>query len=150
MDIDRLNAMQRSDNDLLDIAAHCLGTDRGQLTPPERIKGGITNESWLIRSASEALVVRVSNDSTALQIDRLSEAAILVAVADAAIGAPVLLCKPDDRLLVTKYIAGRVWTARDTRAPENIERMAALLRRLHALPIPVQARYIDLWKVVHG
>ena len=152
MDIDRSNGMRQGSHvDPLDIAAQCLRADRAELAPPERIKSGLTNESWLVRGGPTAVVVRLSNrEAAALQIDRQSEASILSIVADAGIGAPVVFCSPEQHVLVTQFIAGRVWTARDARAPENIERIAALLRRLHALPIPAEARYVDLWKIVHG
>jgi thiamine kinase len=135
----------------LSIAVECLGVASTSIAAPEQIKNGLTNDSWLVRAGETAVVVRLSNrETTALQIDRVSEAAILTAVANADIGAPVLLCDPQRHVLVTRYLPGRTWSARDGRRPDNLERVASLLRRLHALPIPEQAQYVDLWKIVRS
>lgn len=134
-----------------DIAAEVLNKERTAITRVERIKGGLTNESWLVHAGKTALVVRVSNhDSATLQIDRQSEAAILRTVADAGIGPKVLLCEPERHLLVTEYLTAGTWSSRDARAPANIQRIAALLRQLHALPIPSQAKIVDLRHVLTG
>jgi thiamine kinase len=144
--------MQRSEQaQALYIAAECLGVAPASIAAPVQIKNGLTNESWLVRSDAAAVVVRLSNRETAaLQIDRNSEAAILAVVATADIGAPVLLCDPQRHVLVTRYLPGRVWTARDARQAQNLERIAFLLRTLHALPLPDQAQYVDLWKIVRS
>ena len=128
-----------------DVAAEALGVDRASLTEPERLKNGLTNESWLVRGLHDAVVVRLSNRETdVLQINRLSESQVLRAVADAGIGAPVLLCEPDRHVLVTRYIEGRKWTSRDIRAVANLQRVADALRALHALPIPQSVQKLDL------
>ncbi len=133
------------------IAAECLRKDRSLLTAPERIKNGLTNESWLVRAEDTAVVVRLSNHATeALQIDRLSEAKVLALVADAGIGAPVLLCAPERHLLVTRFMPGRTWSVRDARLQGNIERVASMLRTLHALPVPKGVQTVDLRKIIHG
>jgi thiamine kinase len=133
-----------------EIAAQALHRDPASLAPPERIRGGLTNENWLVRAADTAIVVRLGNrHADTLQIDRRSEAAILTAVARANIGPPVLMCDPERQLLVTQHL-GATWTARDARSTKNIERIADLLRALHALPPPAGARTVDLQAVVTG
>jgi len=134
-----------------DIAAEMLRLQREAFAPAKKIEGGLTNDSWLVRADDTAIVVRLSNRATeALQIDRESEAVVLNAVARAGIGPPVLVCAPDRHLLITQHLAGATWTARDARTPENITRVAALLRELHALPIPEGVRKIDLNAIVRG
>ncbi len=136
--------------DPIAIAAECLRKDR-RLLSAERIKNGLTNESWLVRADDAAVVVRLSNHATeALQIDRQSEAAILSIVADVDIGAPVLLCAPERNLLVTRFVPGKTWSVRDARSQENAERIAGVLRVLHALPVPPTVQVIDLRQIVRG
>jgi thiamine kinase len=135
--------------DPIAIAAECLRKDRRLLTNAARIKNGLTNESWLVHADDGAVVVRLGNRETkALQIDRDSEASILAAVAAAGIGAPVIYCAPERHLLVTRHVAGKTWSTRDARSPENIERTAKLLRALHALPIPKGVQVVDLRQIV--
>src|SRR5262245_56171894 len=119
-----------------DLADEALRKHRDRLAPAEKLNGGLTNESWLVRADDTAIVVRLSNrDSDALQIDRNSEAVVLNAVARAGIGPPVLVCAPDRHLLITEHLAGHTWSAKEARKPENISRLASVLRELHALPV---------------
>lgn len=132
------------------LAAKALGIDAAAISSVEPIKHGLTNESWLVRSEREAVVVRLSHRAeNALQIDRLSEARILAAVAAAGIGPPVLLSDPARHVLVTRYL-GETWGVRDALEPDNIDRLAILLRRLHRLEVPVGIRRIDLLDTVDG
>lgn len=116
----------------------------------ERIKHGLTNESWLVSTDQDLLVVRMSNTSEqSLQINRASEALILGAVADAGIGPEVLLCDPERHLLVTTFM-GPTWSDEDAAFGDNIVRVAAVLRRLHALSPPSGLHNVDLLKVIDG
>jgi thiamine kinase len=120
----------------------------GGVTSVERIKHGLTNESWLVRGAEDAVVVRISHrDTERLQINRTSEAMILDTVARAGIGPAVLLCDPARHLLVTRYL-GPTWSDTDAVRDDNIERVAKLMSRLHALDAPAGAHRIDLARVV--
>ena len=131
-----------------DIAA--LGLSVGKIAGIESIKHGLTNESWLVRTDAGALVVRVSNTSEAsLQIHRESEALILEAVARAGIGPEVLICDPARHLLVTRYM-GPAWADADAVHDRNIDRIAVVLRRLHALTPPAGLHRVELGAVVEG
>lgn len=127
------------------LAADTLGVVVGRIERAERIKGGLTNESWLVTGAGERVVVRVSTaDEAALQIDRKSEGRVLAEVQRAGVGPEVLRWHPESRLLVTRYIEGAVWTLEDARAPANISRLAGLLRQLHSLPVRDDIAIVDL------
>ena len=117
----------------------------------EPIKHGLTNRSWLVTLDDDSVVVRMSDESAAreLQIDRISEAAVLEIVARAGIGPDVLRNDLEHGILVTRYL-GATWSERDAQVGENIERLAGLLRRLHALDVPSSVRTVDLAATVHG
>jgi thiamine kinase-like enzyme len=123
----------------------------GQIRDIEPIKHGLTNRSWLVSTDSDRFVVRISDAGSAadLQIDRNSEAAVLEVVARADIGPEVLRCDPAQGVLVTRYL-GATWTEADAQADENIDRLAAVLHRLHELDIPADVRSVDLATTVHG
>ena len=133
-----------------DVRTALSGIDLGRIDGVERIKHGLTNESWLIRSDADAFVVRQSNSSEeSLQINRRSEARILDLVARAGIGPEVILCDPTRHLLITRY-AGPTWTDAQATADENIERVALLLTRLHMLQPPPEIQVVDLATVIRG
>jgi thiamine kinase-like enzyme len=50
--------------------------------------------------------------------------------------APPLLYRGAERVIISRWVMGRVWSAQEAALPENIRKMAPLLRRVHALPIP--------------
>jgi len=117
----------------------------------EPIKHGLTNRSWLVSADGDRFVVRISDVESAeeLQIDRNSEAVVLDLVARAAVGPQVLCCDPVRGILVTRYL-GATWTEQDAHAHDNIERLAGVLRRLHALDVPAGVRAVDLASTVRG
>ena len=131
-----------------ELAAQALQVDVRELTAVEPIKHGLTNESWLVRFVNDAVVVRISNAaSDVLQIDRASEAIILDAASSMGIGAPVLLCYPRQRVLVTRYL-GPNWSETDAQQPRNIARLGKLFRKLHALQPPAGVHRVVLLNVV--
>lgn len=133
-----------------EIAARTLGISLEQVRSAERIKHGLTNDSWRVATARGAVIVRLSNTAEdALQIDRHSEARVLAIVADAGLGPEVLACDPANHLLVTRD-AGSTWSDTDAQSSANIQRIGELLRRLHALPMPLGVRRVDLLATVRG
>ena len=133
------------------VVAVALDLGTGQLRDVEPIKHGLTNRSWLVSTERDRFVVRVSDAASAeeLQIDRNSEAIVLQHVARAGIGPQVLRCDPPQGILVTRYL-GATWTEQDAHSDYNIDRLASLLRRLHALNIPAGVRAVDLASTVDG
>ena len=137
--------------DLIEIVKRALGEDCVLLDEPQRILGGLTNENWLVRTTDKTVVIRIGNPHSAdLQIDRQSEIAVLAATAREGLSAQLLFALPEQHVIVTEHLPGRVWGPRDARQPDNIERLALLLRRLHSLPPPVGAQTVNLRAVVCG
>lgn len=133
-----------------DIAARALGVGREAVLSCEPIKHGLTNQSWLVRTRTDDVVVRISNAAEqALQIDRQSEALVLAAVDEAGIGPEVIRCDPENRVLVTRYL-GATWTEADAVQEENILRLGQLFRRLHRVPPPPGVRRVELNDSLEG
>lgn len=133
-----------------EIAAHALGVRGDDVLSIEALKHGLTNESWLVRTSNEAVVVRMSNRNVdSLQIDRVAESKVLDAVAAAGIGPPVIARDLDRGMLVTRYL-GPTCEPAQLGEPAYIERLAAVLKRLHAVPAPRGIREIHLPAVIAG
>jgi thiamine kinase len=130
-----------------EIAARALGIESRQVKSVEVLRDGLTNDSWLVRTSSDAVVVRVSNPHAhALQVDRLAEARILEFVHKAGIGPEVLLCDTQRHWLVTRYL-GPTCSAADLHDPGRIARLGALLQRLHSLSAPAGVEVVK-WSSV--
>jgi thiamine kinase len=132
------------------IAAGALGIAPEGVLSCEPIKHGLTNQSWLVRTRHDDVVVRISNaHENTLQIDRHSEAVVLAAVSEAGIGPEVILCEPANRVLITRYL-GDTWTEAEATAEENIQRLGQLFRRLHRIPAPAGVRRVELNESLEG
>jgi thiamine kinase len=131
-------------------AARALGVGADAIVSVEPIKHGLTNQSWLVRTGNDAVVVRLSSRHwLSLQIDRLAETSILRAVAQAGIGAEVIAADLPHGLLVTRYLGPTCTEAHMTDAA-FIERLGALFAQLHATAIPADAREVHLPTVIGG
>ena len=109
---------------------HRLELGRGSVKI-ERITGGITNHNFVVRSGepTQSYVARLCEPQPLLGIDRRNE--LVCQEAASAWGLAPEVVYHEDGLLITRFIEGRTLTAADLREPAVLDRVAALLRRLH-------------------
>ncbi len=107
-----------------------LGLGRAPLDV-ERIAGGITNHNFVVRTGepTQSYVARLCEPRPLLGIDRRNE--LVCQEAASAWGLAPEVVHHEDGLLITRFIQGRTLTAADLREPAVLDRLAALLRRLH-------------------
>ncbi len=99
----------------------------------QELPGGLTNRNYKVTTPDGTFVARIASGGTELlAIDRDCEYRNSVAAAAAGAGAPVIEYRPGDRLLVLRFIEGRTLASADVAAEQNIPRIAAACRRLHA------------------
>jgi thiamine kinase len=133
-----------------ELAARALGVEAGAIVSVDPIKHGLTNESWLVRTANDAVVVRISNPQWAsLQIDRRAESLVLETVATAGIGPQIVANEPSRGILVTRYL-GSICTASQMTDADLIARLGRLFKALHSLTPPVNIREVHLPSVIGG
>lgn len=110
-----------------------------------RLRGGLTNRSFLVGTAQGRFVVRLGTDADALlAIDRRSEAAAQRLAAAAGIAPRVIDADESTGLLITGYVVGRAWDDGDFSTPGQVERLGAQLAQLHALDTRPAARLASL------
>jgi len=101
----------------------------------EELKGGLTNRTYYVSHAGTECVLRLdSAQSRLFQFDRSRELSILSAAARAGVAPAVIHAEPGAGILVTEYLPGRVWTDADLEDERQLEALAGLLRKVHALP----------------
>lgn len=131
-----------------ELGAEALQIDEGEVLSVTLLRDGLTNDSWLVRTARGDVVVRINNPhAQALQIDRSIEAEILSTVAAAGIGPELVLCDPRRHVLVTRYL-GPTCLSKELSEPARLSRVGALLKRLHALPAPPRAGHVRWQNVI--
>jgi thiamine kinase-like enzyme len=101
---------------------------RGRLTM-EPLKGGISNESWKVRDATGAWVVRFGGDNPHHGILRWHEKAASRAAAELGISPAIRF--EGDGVLVLAFIEGHAFTEADVRTPANIPRVGEVIARVH-------------------
>ncbi len=96
----------------------------------EPLSGGITNRNFLVREPSRQRVVRMLSDGVCLGIDRRNERACQVAAWG--VGVSPALVYADTEFLVTEFVVGETLQSDALRCSTTRQRMAELLKRLHA------------------
>jgi thiamine kinase-like enzyme len=100
-----------------------------QISP---LPGGLTNQNFKVVTDSGAFVARLWSDGGALLgIDRENEYRNSVLAAAAGVGAPVVEYRPQDHILVLRFIEGRTLGNADVADAAMIPRIAAACRTLH-------------------
>ena len=109
-----------------------------------RLKGGLVNESYRVTRAGVDYVLRTAiADEADWGLDRAWEAKVLAVAAAAGLAPPVIYCDAQRGLLVSRWEAGKFWSSLEAGQPEKIAHLAALVRRIHALPLPLPPRTIS-------
>lgn len=93
----------------------------------EPLKGGLSNESWLVSDKAGRHVVRLGKDYPFHHVFREREAMTARAAHAAGLAPEVRYSEPG--VLVSAYLGAKTYGAEDVRA--NIERIAGLMRRFH-------------------
>jgi thiamine kinase-like enzyme len=107
----------------------------------EPLTAGLVNDSWRVARAGRLYSMRVAgSNGEDLGLDRAWECRVLARAAAAGLAPAIACCEPARGILIADWVSGRVWSEEDTRTSENIQTMAQLLRKVHALPIPRPAR----------
>ncbi len=101
----------------------------------DELKGGLTNRTYHIRQGDRACVLRLdSGQESVFQFDRSCELSILESAGSSGLAPAVIYSNAEAGILVTEFLPGRAWEEADISVPANLEKLAALLRDVHALP----------------
>jgi thiamine kinase len=108
------------------------------------LSAGLVNETYRVVRDGHAFALRVAASSPCDGgLDRIWEARVLEQAARAGLAPPLEYCDPKHGLLIVRWVDGRIWNSRDVRRRSNISRMADLMRRIHAMPMPTPARLMS-------
>jgi thiamine kinase-like enzyme len=108
---------------------------RGRALTVEPIPGGLTNANYRVAVDGVPCVVRIPGSTgDLLDIDRDNERHNTAAAASIGVAARILHEVPEEHVLVLEWIEGRTMSIEAFAADQMPERVAAVLRRLHAGP----------------
>jgi len=110
----------------------------------QRLSHGVVNDTYQVRRGGAAYAMRVAaHNPPDFGLDRAWEARVLERAAAAGLAPAVEYCDPERGILISRWAPGRQWLSADVRRRSGISRMAELMRRIHALPMPVPARLMN-------
>jgi len=110
----------------------------------QALTSGLVNESCRVARAGRLYSMRVATAGGGdLGVDREWECKVLGRAAAAGLAPAILCCEPAQGILVADWVNGRTWAPREIGQPAQIRAMAQLLRRVHALAIPLPARVMS-------
>lgn len=99
---------------------------------------GLTNRTYRVARGGRQYSLRIAPPGRATEREREWECRVLTLAVAAGLAPPVHACRCAEGILVADWVDGRTWTPGEVRHPDNIARVAALVRRLQALrPEPV-------------
>lgn len=99
------------------------------------LAGGLTNRSYIVRSAGGTYVLRLDAEHTAaFGLDRATELGILHHAARASLAPEVRFADPDSGILLYDYLPGPIWERASLDRDDNLVRVSALLKAVHDLP----------------
>jgi len=97
------------------------------------LAGGLTNRTWMLEKDGRKAVLKIDDEPRTTPFnERLAEAKVQTAAAQAGLASPVLFA--DRQVYLTEYIEGATWDPTDLDKESKIEQLASALRRLHSLP----------------
>lgn len=100
------------------------------------LAGGTHARSWLVTYRDGTRhVLRLAAPGSPALLDVVTESRAMLAAAEAGLAPAVVALDAEWGTLLTEYRPAPPWTTEQAREPANIERAAALMRRLHAVPV---------------
>ncbi len=115
-----------------------------------RLDTGLVNDTYRIRRGGADYALRVTGSSqNDLGFDRTWEAGVLENAVRAGLAPPVVYNDPVRGILITQWVDGRAWTLEEAGQRAAILRIAPLLHRIHALPLPHPPRSMGPLQWIH-
>jgi thiamine kinase-like enzyme len=103
----------------------------------ESLSGGLHGRCYRVRAEDIDYAVRMPAEGEGgFRLDARAEQLVIACLAAGGLAPAVVPLDPALGLVATRYLAhARTWTVDDARQPENVVRLAARLRELHALEL---------------
>jgi thiamine kinase-like enzyme len=118
----------------------------------EPLGAGLLSETYRVERSGEKYTLKVAAAHRPdLGMDLIWETRLLERASIAGLAARVCYFDPASTVLLAQWVTGRPWS-QDAEDPANLRRIAALLRRVHALEIPLPPRAISpsRWIELHA
>jgi thiamine kinase len=115
-------------------------------------KGLISETYRLVRDDIAYTLKAAAAHAAEFALDMAWEAQLLERAGRLSLAPALVYCDLERAFMVSRWVEGRSWSPDEAKGAGNIVKMAALLRRVHALPIPLPPRLMNplSWVQVYG
>jgi thiamine kinase-like enzyme len=108
----------------------------------QALGAGLLSETYRVTRDGVAYALKVAAESCELHADLPWEVQVLERAARGGLAPRLVYCDLDGAVLLSRWAEGRSWVLHEAAMPANLERIAVLLRRVHALAVPMPARQV--------
>ncbi|MEO7208794.1 MAG: phosphotransferase [Steroidobacteraceae bacterium] len=108
----------------------------------EALGAGLTSETYRVTRDGVTYALKVAAEPREFCLDLPWEVRVLERAANAGLAPRLVYCDLDGAVLLSGWVEGRSWVSHEAAAAANLERIAELLRRVHALAAPLPARQV--------
>ena len=109
----------------------------------EALGAGPISATYRVARDGAAYTLKIAAEQRPdLRADLPWEVRVLKSAASAGLAPSLVYCDFDSAVLLSRWADGRSWTPQEARVAANLEKIADLLRRVHALAAPMPARRI--------
>jgi thiamine kinase-like enzyme len=116
------------------VAAALLQVSGWEDATASEISGGLNNQAWLVAAGDRRAVLKIDQQPRRTPFNtRAAEAQVQTQAAQAELASAVLFAS--DTVYMTEYVDGIVWSSASLDDNENLDQLAAALKKLHALPL---------------
>ena len=99
----------------------------------EPVAAGRTNRNFLVQDQGQRYFARVGAEIPLHGISRTAERRCAMLAAEAGIAPAVVFA--EGGIMITAYVEGETLSIAGARTPDRLDRVAGVLRRLHAIPV---------------
>ena len=118
----------------------------------QALASGPTSETYRVqRDGATYALKAAAPDSADFGLDLAWEAQVLTRAGSSGLAPPLVYCDLE-RTVLSRWVEGRAWSPPEVTQAANIVKIAELLRRVHALSVPLPARVMSpmSWIQVYG
>jgi thiamine kinase len=104
---------------------------------------GLISETYRVVRDGVAYTLKVAAEHRpGLRLDLAWEVRVLELAGSVGLAPRLVYFDPDNAVRLTRWAEGRSWVSHEAAAAANLEKIAALLRRVHDLAVPMPARRV--------
>jgi thiamine kinase len=105
---------------------------------------GLLSETYKVTRDGAAYALKVAAEQRPeLGMDRAWEVRVLERAGGAGLAPRLVYSDAGGTVVVARWVSGRPWVSQESTQAANIRSVAALLRRVHALPVPAPPRVVN-------